>query len=295
MDETGRAVTLAPGVVRVLAPNPSPMTFRGTNSYLVGEEELTLIDPGPDLPAHREALLAALAGRRLARIVVTHSHVDHSPLARPLGAELGVPVLAFGDSGAGRSAAMARLAAAAPLEGGEGVDAGFAPDRRLTDGEVLGQGADALTVLHTPGHMGNHVALLRGDTAFCGDLVMGWASSLVSPPDGDLGDFLASCRRLRALGLARLYPGHGDPVEDPAGRIDWLIAHREERSAQILAALAEGPRDIPALVARLYADVPVQMHPAAARNVLAHLIHLEGQGAVACDGPPGPGTIYRRT
>ena len=195
----GVAEELSPGLRRILAPNPSPMTFRGTNTYLVGTTELAVIDPGPASEPHLQAIMKALApGQRVTHVFVTHSHLDHSPLARALSDETGAPVLAFGDSLAGRSTVMEQLAATGMVAGGEGVDHDFTPDRGLKDGETVNGSGWTLEVIHTPGHLGNHIALGWGDICFTGDHVMGWASSLVSPPEGDLTDFMASCRRLRA-------------------------------------------------------------------------------------------------
>jgi len=271
----------APGLRLVLAPNPSAMTLHGTNTYILGEGRVAVIDPGPMMPGHLHAILAALApGESVSHIFVTHAHLDHSPLSRPLAAATGAPVLAFGDARAGRSALMARLARDGLSEGGEGVDAGFAPDVALADGEsVVGDGW-ALRALHTPGHFGNHICLEWQHGTFCGDHVMGWASTLISPPDGDLRDFLASLARLAARCPARLFPGHGEAVEQPLQRIAELAAHRETRSRQILAALSHGAQTPAELVARIYTDTPVALHAAAERNVFAHLVDLAEQNLV---------------
>lgn len=293
--QPGTAEPLEPGLRRVLAPNPSPMTFRGTNTYILGEGEVAVIDPGPNRPEHLRAILDALApGERVGRILVTHSHSDHAPLARPLAEATGAPVLAFGDSAAGRAPDMARLAARGLTGGGEGVDAGFAPDMVLADGDRIEGAGWTLDVLHTPGHMGNHVCLCWGDAVFTGDHVMGWASSMVSPPDGDLTAFMASCRRLQGRADRVYYPGHGAPVTNPARRLDWLIAHRETRTAQILAALAEAADDIPGLTRRIYHDVDPALLPAAERNVFAHLIDLTRKGAVTAAPEPGLSAVYAR-
>lgn len=279
----GLALRLEPGLRLVLAPNPSPMTERGTNTWLLGEGRVTVLDPGPADPAHLAAILAALhPGERIERILVSHAHLDHSPGARGLAAAAGAPVLAFGAAGAGRSGRMAALAGLA-LGGGEGIDTGFAPDETLPEGAALDLGGEALLAVHTPGHLGNHLSFLWGDRLFSGDTVMGWAPSLVSPPDGDLTDFMASLDRLEALGPTRLFPGHGAPVADGPARIKALRAHRLGREAAVLAALESGARGMAELVARVYADTPVAMHPAAARNLLAHLIDLGHRGRVDLD------------
>lgn len=282
----GHPEDVAPRVRRILAPNPSPMTWRGTNTYLVGQTDLAVIDPGPDNPRHLDAILAAVQpGQRISHILVTHAHLDHSPLSRALSQATGAPVLAFGDAGAGRSAVMTALAQDGLAGGGEGVDAGFAPHAVLTDGAVIAAQDWRIEALWTPGHFGNHLSFALDDMLFTGDLVMGWASSLVSPPDGDLTDFMASCARLQARADRIYLPGHGAPVTDPAARIHWLIAHRHMREAEILAALSACPATAEALTARIYTDTPAPLLPAAARNVFAHLIDLTQKNRIAPDGP----------
>ena len=290
---SGVAETLEPGLRRILAPNPSPLTGPGTNTYLLGTGQIAVIDPGPDDPAHLSAILAALGpDQSVSHIFVTHSHLDHSPLARALSAATGAPILAFGDSASGRSAVMRYLAEGGTLGGGEGVDADFAPTRLLKDGETVAGDGWQLTALYTPGHFGNHMAFLWGDALFSGDLVMGWATSLVSPPDGDLTAFMASCRRLSQRNDRIYYPGHGHPVTAPKERVDWLIAHRLEREAQILTALQDGPSQIPELTRKIYTEIQPHLFPAAERNVLAHLIDLTTSNRCIADGPLGPSARY---
>lgn len=278
----GRALALGEDLRLVLAPNPSPMTERGTNTWLLGRGAVTVIDPGPPDPAHLRALLEALQGERVVQIIVTHAHKDHSPLARPLADAFGAPVLAFGDALAGRSVRMQGLSG---LGGGEGVDQGFAPDEVLADGQEIDAGERRLRAVHSPGHFGNHLCLDWGADLFTGDHVMGWAPSLVSPPDGDLTDFMASLDRLERLGVRRYLPGHGAPVADGLGRTRALRAHRLGREAAIRAAIEAGGDTIDRVTARVYAELPAAMWPAAARNVLAHVIDLRGRGLVA--GGPG--------
>ena len=289
----GECETLGPGLRRLLCPNPSPMTFRGTNSYLLGSGRLTVIDPGPDTPRARAALRAAIGNARVEAILVTHAHLDHSPLARPLAAETGAPVLAFGPAEAGRSAVMQRLVAGGYEGGGEGVDAGFAPDRCLADGETVETAAGPIRALHTPGHMGNHMCFGWGDAWFSGDLVMGWATSLISPPDGDIAEFRTSCARLAAEAPAVLHPGHGAPVTDPAARIDWLLAHRAARRAEVLEAVTGGHDTVGAIVSAVYADVAPALWPAAARNVFAQLVELVEAGALRAEPALDPQSRYR--
>ncbi|MDO5630944.1 MAG: MBL fold metallo-hydrolase [Paracoccus sp. (in: a-proteobacteria)] len=277
----------------VLAPNPSPLTGPGTNTFLLGHDRVAVIDPGPDLPGHRQAILDTVAagGGQISHIFVTHAHLDHSGGVAALAQATGAPVLAFGPALAGRSPAMQRLSGLGRLGGGEGLHAGFIPDITLTDGAQVDGGEWSLTAHHTPGHFGNHLCFQWGDSIFCGDLVLGWATTLISPPDGDLADFMRSLSRLERLAPARLFPAHGDPIKAPAARIAELAAHRRARSAQIIAALRDGPANAARLAARLY-DVPAPLLPAAARNVLAHLIALSDLGATIPQGDIHADTFF---
>lgn len=286
MESESGMVWLEPGLRRLTAPNPSPMTFRGTNTYILGTGEVAVIDPGPDHADHLAAILRALEpGERIGAILVSHSHRDHSPLARALSHQTGAPVLAAGPSDWGRSAVMAALAATDGIGGGEGVDPDFAPDAQLAEGETLSGGWGAIAVLHTPGHMANHLSFAWQDAVFTGDLVMGWSTSLVSPPDGDMGAFMASCRKLAERDDRVFYPGHGDPVTEPRARLTELITHRMAREAQILAALDLATASTAAEIARhIYNDIPAKLIPAAERNVLAHLIDLVGRNMVLSIG-----------
>ena len=273
--EIGQADLLEPGLRRIVAPNPSPMTYRGTNTYLLGRLEIAVIDPGPESADHLSAILAACpAPQRITQIFVTHSHVDHSPLAAALAGATGAKIYAFGPSEAGRSEAMRACLAAGMKGGGEGIDIDFSPDILMRDGSRHPAGDEEITAWHTPGHMGNHMCFAWQDAVFCGDLVMGWASSLVSPPDGDLTAFMASCRKLAETDWRIFHAGHGAPIEAPVARLNWLIEHRLGREAQILAALEAGPATAEALARTIYTDTPAALLPAAARNVFAHLIDL---------------------
>lgn len=287
-------MTLDPPVRPLLAPNPSPLTGAGTNTWLVGATALAAIDPGPDDPAHLAAILAAVRpGQHISHILVTHAHRDHSSLAPRLAAATGAPVFAYGTATEGRSPLMTSLAPGLPSTG-EGLDLAFAPDLRLADGDTLSGPDWSLTALHTPGHLGGHLCLALGDTLFSGDHVMGWSTSIVSPPDGDMGAYMASLDRLAALRPRRLYPGHGDPVGDPARRIAELAAHRRAREAAILAGLSEGPADAMSLARAIYRDTPAPLLPAAARNVLAHLIDLAERNLAAWEGTPTAESRFRR-
>ncbi len=277
-----------PTQIRLIrAATPSPLTGAGTNSYLLGSGAVTIIDPGPDLDSHLTAVLRALQpDEYIAHILLTHAHLDHSALTPRLKAATGAEVLAFGPAHMGRSAAMAALAGHG-LSGGEGADLTFHPDRMITDGEVLSLSGIRMTAWHLPGHMGCHMGFAWGDVLFSGDHVMAWSTSLVSPPDGDMTDYLASLSRLQSRHWTRFHPGHGEAVEDPQARLAALIQHRHSREAAILASLGlQGPADAATLALRVYTDTPAPLLSAAARNVLAHLIDLQQRGKVATDASP---------
>lgn len=281
----GIAQTLSQGVRRIVAPNPSPMTYRGTNTYIVGTRDLAVIDPGPLDLHHLEAILDACARpQKVTKIIVTHSHLDHSPLARPLSERTGAPIYAFGDARAGRSDAMQALARSGMTGGGEGIDHSFVPDQIVMHDQRLSGSDWHLDVIHTPGHLGNHICLGLEGLCFTADHVMGWSSSLVSPPDGDLTDFMASCARLRARDWRRFLPGHGGTIDTPHDRLDWLITHRKGREAAILKALRSKPATAKQLTHAVYTDTPTALLPVAERNVLAHLIDLMGQSKVQALG-----------
>ncbi|MEQ9693885.1 MBL fold metallo-hydrolase [Shimia sp. SDUM112013] len=277
----GVAEEIEPGLRRLLAPNPSPMTFRGTNTYLLGTRGLAVIDPGPDLDDHLQAILDAVEDdQTITHIIVTHAHLDHSPLTARLSMATGAPIWAFGGPFAGRSAVMADLADKGFAGGGEGVDLQFRCDHTVADGDVIAGDGWSLEVIHTPGHFGNHIALGFGDVCLTGDHVMNWSSTLVSPPDGDLTDFMTSCARLQARDWRVFHTGHGAPITNPSGRLAWLVAHRQGREAEILEALKDGPARAYDLACRIYTETPPALMGAATRNVFAHLVDLTGRGVV---------------
>jgi glyoxylase-like metal-dependent hydrolase (beta-lactamase superfamily II) len=281
----GRCDQVSPLIRRVMAKNPGPFTYLGTGTYIVGHGEVAVIDPGPDDPAHLDALLAATAGERIAQILVTHTHNDHSPLARPLAAATG--------------ATIHGLPAPGVIDTGfeEGDQAGFRPDVRIADGDRVSGPGWTLEALYTPGHASNHVAyaLIEENALFPGDHVMGWSTTVISPPDGDMAAYLASLEAVRARGFTTLWPTHGPPIREVE---PFLLAYREHRLArerQVLEQLALGPARIADMVPVLYAAVSPRLHPAAAHSMWAHLIKLVREGAVGCEGEPELGALYRLT
>lgn len=262
---------VAPGVRRVTCRNPGPMTFHGTGTFIVGERRVAVIDPGPANTEHLVALLAALAGETVTHIVVTHTHRDHSPLARRLAAATGAPIVGCAPH------------ATPSVDGGEGADFDHAPDRIMVEGEVVSGPAWTLAAIATPGHTANHLcfAFSEQDVLFSGDTVMAWSTTVVSPPDGSMAAYCASLARLARRGERRFLPAHGPPVEEPQAWCAALLRHRHAREAQILSALQDRAATIPALVALLYPDIPEAVRRAAGRSVLAHLEKLAEEGRVA--------------
>jgi len=285
---------LEPGLRRIVAPNPSPMTFRGTNTYLLGSQNIAVIDPGPDLPTQKTAILSALRkGQKITSILVTHSHIDHSPLASRLSIETGANIYAFGTTGSGQSQIMSDLISSGYQGGGEGSDHNFYPDIFLSDGGTIDASDEPLQAIHTPGHFGNHLCFIWKDSLFSGDHVMDWASTMVSPPDGDLGDFLNSCQKLKGRKWRIFYPGHGAPVKKPNLRLQWLIDHRLLRESQILKNLQKNPNTPKGLAEAIYTDTPPSLLGAASRNIFAHLIDLHNRKILICEGPPRFNKLYK--
>ncbi len=298
--QVGVALELAPGLRVVTAPNPGPMTFTGTQTYLLGVDRVAIIDPGPENDAHLEALLDATTNACVSHIIVTHAHVDHSPLARRLSRKLDVPVYGFTEPAPAPANGHDRRLDAMPreLQGGEGIDHGHRVDVDLHDGSVVGGGEWELEVLHTPGHLSDHLCLAWRNTGnvFTGDHIMSWATTMVSPPDGDMRAFMNSLERMaKRQGDRTYYPGHGGPVEDPQAMIDWQIRHRLARESQILDSLSERQFTPNEIVRRIYTNIDRRLVPAAERNVLAHLIDLSDRGLVEPESRGNPLGPYFRT
>jgi glyoxylase-like metal-dependent hydrolase (beta-lactamase superfamily II) len=273
---TGKVEQVAPSIRRLLAGNPSPFTYTGTQTYVVGAGEVAVIDPGPDLPEHVEAILTATQGERIAAILCTHTHRDHSPASRPLAAATGAPIigcarLALEDDGPRSDAAF---------------DFDYAPDRVLADGDIVEGAGWTLRAVATPGHTSNHLCLaLEGTGAlFTGDHVMGWSTTVVSPPDGDMAQYMASLDLLLARDDSVYHPAHGPAITRTRSHVRALVTHRRMRERQILGRLRKGEGHIPAMVEAMYKTTDRRLHPAAGRSVLAHLVDLEARGLVRSDG-----------
>ena len=283
----GTAVQVSPLVRRVIANNPSKYTYLGTGTYIVGHGDVAVIDPGPMLDAHRDALAACLDGSRVRAILVTHCHSDHSPLAAWLRELTGAPTIAFGPHGSVEPAAAddGEIEEGVTLE--ETTDLDFDPDVRVGDGEVAAMG-DGWTMrgVHTPGHTSNHMcfALDEERALFTGDHVMGWSTTVVSPPDGDMRDYIDSLRKVMVRDDVSLWPTHGAPVTEPKPFLQAFLEHRLDREAQVVAAVRSGLSDIEGMVKVMYADVREELHKPAARSVLSHLVKLVDDGVVTVEG-----------
>jgi glyoxylase-like metal-dependent hydrolase (beta-lactamase superfamily II) len=285
--EYGRLEPVAPGVRRIVARNPSPFTFKGTGTYVIGHGEVGVIDPGPDLDEHVAALLSGLAGERVTHILITHTHRDHSPAAKALKAATGAATYGFGPHAGGRRGE-------AGIE--EGGDWDFVPDVTLEDGDEIA-GADwRCEAVHTPGHTSNHLCFAWPEQGilFSGDHVMGWSTSVIAPPDGDMSAYMTSLDKLLGRRDRVYWPTHGPAIAAPHPYVRAFIAHRREREAGILGCLAAGPQRIEEIVGKLYIGLTAGLQRAAGRSVHAHLLDLVARGIVAADGPPVIEAIYHR-
>ncbi|HTW53548.1 MAG TPA: MBL fold metallo-hydrolase [Stellaceae bacterium] len=283
--EYGKLEPVAPGIRRIVANNPGPFTFRGTGTYVIGQGDVAVIDPGPDLPEHVDALLASLAGERITHILVTHTHRDHSPAAAAMKAATAAPTYGFGPHGGTRG-----------LPGiEEGGDWDFVPDIVAKDGDqIVGRGW-RFEAVHTPGHTSNHLCFALPDQGilFSGDHVMGWSTSVIAPPDGDMAAYMASLDKLLRRGDSVYWPTHGPAITEPKEHVRAFIAHRREREAGVVACLEAGVGRIDAMVERLYVGLNPNLKRAAGRSVLAHLIDLVNRGIVKTDSPPSVDATYR--
>ncbi|MDC9807986.1 MBL fold metallo-hydrolase [Rhizobium binxianense] len=286
----GQAVPVVSGVERVTVNNPGPFTFFGTNSYIVGASSVAVIDPGPEDEAHYQALMAALGGRAVTHIFVSHTHRDHSPLSRRLQAATGAVTVGQGPH---RPARPLRDGEINPFS--ESSDLSFVPDITLGDGQTLSGDGWSLRAVLTPGHTANHAAfaLARRDILFSGDHVMAWSTSIVAPPDGSMADYMASLERLIAREDRLLLPGHGGPVTEPSTFLRALKAHRLGREQAVLARVQAGDQRIAEMVKVIYRDTDPKLHGAAALSVLAHIEDLLERGEIAADGPPTLAALYR--
>lgn len=278
----GEAVKIAKDVKRITAPNPSPMTFHGTNSYLIGRDNLALIDPGPLIDAHLEALLTAIGDKPLTHIFVSHTHKDHSPLAKVLQEKTGAKIYAEGPH---RPSRELNIGEVNPLH--ESSDLEFKPDIELKDGEIIDGGDWQIEAIHTPGHTANHCAFaqVKDGILFSADHVMAWSSSIIAPPDGSMRDFMKSLDRLIEREDREIFPGHGGEVIDPPQFLQKLKEHRLFREKSIVKSLARHQRlTIDDMVAQIYLGLADNLQRAAALSVLAHLEDLIEQGAVETEG-----------
>jgi len=285
--EYGKLEQVAPGIRRIIARNPGPFTFRGTGTYVVGEGKVAVIDPGPDLPEHIEALLMDLAGEEVTHILVTHTHRDHSPAAAAVKEATGAPTYGFGPHGGERGIPGVE----------EGGDWDFVPDIVIKDGDEIAGAGWRFEAVHTPGHTSNHLCFALPDQGilFSGDHVMGWSTSVIAPPDGNMAAYMASLDKLLHRSDAVYWPTHGPAITEPKEHVRAFIAHRREREAGVLECLRAGIGNVDAMVERLYVGLNPNLKRAAGRSVLAHLVDLIERGVVGCDDSPTTQATYRLT
>ena len=284
--EYARLEPVAPGIRRIVANNPGPFTFRGTGTYVVGEGEVAVIDPGPDLAEHVDALLAGLSGEKVTHLLITHTHRDHSPAAAAVKAATGAPTYGFGPHAGGRRGE-------AGVE--EGGDWDFKPDVTVKDGDEIAGPGWRFEAVHTPGHTSNHLCFALPDQGilFSGDHVMGWSTSVIAPPDGNMAAYLASLDKLLPRNDSVYWPTHGPAITEPSAHVRAFIAHRRDREAGIVECLSGGIGRVDAMVERLYVGLNPNLNRAAGRSVLAHLIDLVSRGIVKSDGPLTVDATYR--
>ena len=282
-----KLVSVSPRIRRLLTNNPGPFTFKGTSVTVIGQGSVAVVDPGPDDPEHLDALRNALAGETVTHILVTHTHRDHSPACKFLKQWTGAPTYGFGPHGSGLGESGIAVE--------EGGDREFVPDIAVRDGDIIEGAGFAIECVHTPGHTSNHIcyALKEEQALFSGDHVMGWSTTVIAPPDGDMGDYLSSLKKLLARDDAIYWPTHGGPIREPKNFVSAYLAHRLEREAQIITALREGVSSVRELVERVYVGLDPRLKPAAGLSVFAHLLQLVKQERVVADGEPGLRGRYR--
>ena len=284
--EYGEVAELSTNIRRVIANNPGPFTLYGTGTYILGRGNVAVIDPGPPDPAHIEAIVAATQGERITHVLVTHTHMDHSPGCRLLREATDAPTYGYGPHGAGK------IEQGVPVE--EGGDMDFAPDVKVADGDVIQGDGWSVECVYTPGHTSNHICYqLRQERAlFTGDHVMGWSTSIVSPPDGDMKSYMASLRRMLDRNDSVYWPTHGPAIRRPKPHVEAFIAHRLEREAEIRACLARGIERIREMVPIMYTELPEFMYPAAARSVFAAMLYMVERGEARCEGDVSLDAVY---
>ncbi len=280
----GEIEQISENVRRITAPNPAPFTFKGTGTYIVGHGNVAVIDPGPNIQSHIDAIMTSLEGETISHILITHNHKDHSPAARPLAMRCSAKIYGFDVS----------TQQYTDLDAEEGIDKDFAPDTLLKDGDMIKGNGWTIEAIHTPGHLSNHIcfAYPEKQALFTGDHVMGWSTTIISPPDGNMTDYLESLEKLRNRDDKIYYPTHGLPIENPKQFVTQLIGHRLRRDKEIKLAISNGAQTINEIVAIIYAAIDPRLHLAAARTIFAHLIRLVELGDIVCEGAPSEESIY---
>lgn len=283
--EYGKSSQLSPLIRRVVAKNPSMFTLHGTGTYIVGVGKVAIIDPGPNIPDHIEAVLEAVKNETVTDILITHTHIDHSPATPFVKAATRAKTWGFGPHGTADTGEKVE----------EGADYDFVPDKVLRDGTLVKGDGWTFESIHTPGHTSNHICLVlqEENVMFSGDHVMGWSTSVISPPDGDMGSYLNSLKKLLPRREVRFWPTHGPAIEEPQDFVRAFIAHRRKREKDIQSCLEAGVSKIPAIVETLYRSIDKKLYGAAGRSVLAHLVHMVDTGRVICDETPTVSSSFR--
>ncbi|MDG1995593.1 MAG: MBL fold metallo-hydrolase [Emcibacteraceae bacterium] len=281
----GEIEIISPNVRRITANNPAPFTYKGTGTYIIGYGSVAVIDPGPNMPSHIDAIVDGLKGETISHILVTHNHKDHSPAAQPLSKLCGAKIYAADVKNQQYSEDK--------LE--EGIDKFFAPDVILKDGDIIKSSNWTIEAVHTPGHLSNHYcfAYQQEKALFTGDHVMGWSTTIVSPPDGDMQDYMNSLEKLLNRDDSIYYPTHGGAIKKPTQFVKQLLGHRLRREKEIIRAIENGARTIEEIVIKIYVSINKKLYPAAARTIYAHLIRLVNIGKITCDGTPLETSIYK--